>query len=59
MFTTFKTNREMTFEQLQEIMSLMERQKTTDKFVSTHLEIDGDFARIEVFIDGDGNVTLL
>ena len=59
MFTTFKTNREMTFEELQEVMALMEEQETTDKCVSTVLEINGNYAKILVDIDEDGNVTLI
>jgi hypothetical protein len=58
MFTTFTANREMTFEELQEIMLLMQDQETTDKIVDTRLFICGEFAEIEVSIDEDGNVTL-
>ena len=59
MFATFKTNREMTFEELQEIMALMENQETTDKFTNERCVIRGEYADIEVDIDEDGNVTLL
>lgn len=59
MFTTFKTNRELTFEELQEVMVLMENQETTDRDVSTSLSINGNFAKIVVDIDDDGNVTLI
>ena len=59
MFTTFKSNRELTFEELQEVMVLMENQETTDRDISTLLEINGNFAKIVVDIDEDGNVTLI
>lgn len=59
MFTTFKSNRELTFEELQEVMVLMGNQETTDRDVSTLLEINGNFAKIVVDIDEDGNVTLI
>lgn len=59
MFARFKATREMTFEELQEVMLLMENQETTDKYTSTEICINGDFAEIEVSIDEDGNVTLL
>ena len=42
-----------------EVLSLMENQETTDKYVSTSLNINGNNARIEVDIDEDGNVTVL
>lgn len=59
MFTTFKSNRELTLEELQEVMVLMENQETTDRDISTLLEINGNFAKIVVDIDEDGNVTLI
>ena len=59
MFTKFKANREMTFEELQEIMVLMEEQETTDKLTSTTISINGNYSNIEVEIDEEGNVTLI
>lgn len=58
-FTTFKANRELNIDELREVLSLMEEQETTDRFVSTLLDITGDNAHIEVEIDEDGNVTVL
>ena len=40
-------------------MVLMENQETTDRDISTLLEINGNFAKIVVDIDEDGNVTLI
>ena len=58
-FTTFKANRELDINELREVLSLMENQETTDRYVSTLLNINGDYAHIEVEIDEDGNVTVL
>ena len=58
-FTTFKANRELDINELREVLSLMEEQETTDRFVSTSLNINGDYAHIGVEIDEDGNVTVL
>lgn len=58
-FTTFRSNRELNINELKEILVLMENQETTDKYTSTSLNINGDFAKINVDIDEDGNVTLL
>ena len=58
-FTTFKANRELDINELREVLSLMEEQETTDRYVSTLLNINGDYAHIEVEIDEDGNVTVL
>ena len=58
-FTTFKSNRELDINELREVLSLMEEQETTDRYVSTSLDINGDYAHIEVEIDEYGNVTVL
>jgi hypothetical protein len=58
-FTTFKSDRSLDINELKEILSLMENQETTDKYVSTSLDINGDDAHILVDIDEDGNVTVL
>ena len=55
----FKSKRELDIDELKEVLILMENQLTTDKFVSTVLEIKGDYALIEAEIDEDGNVTIL
>ena len=58
-FTTFKSNRELDINELREVLSLMEEQETTDRYVSTSLNINGNDANIEVEIDEDGNITVL
>jgi hypothetical protein len=58
-FTTFKSNRELDINELKEVLVLMDEQETTDRLKNTSLEINGDFAKIEVDIDNDGNVTVL
>lgn len=58
-FTTFKSDRSLDINELKEVLSLMENQETTDKYVSTSLDINGDDAHILVDIDEDGNVTVL
>ena len=58
-FTTFISNRELNINELKEVLTLMENQETTDKYVSTSLDINGNDAYIQVDIDEDGNVTVL
>ena len=58
-FTTFKSDRSLDINELKEVLSLMKNQETTDKYVSTSLDINGDDAHILVDIDEDGNVTVL
>ena len=59
MFTEFYCRRKMSYEELKEVLSLMENQETADKFTDTEMQIDGDDAEINVKIDKDGNVTLI
>ncbi|WP_448755031.1 hypothetical protein [Agathobacter sp.] len=59
MFTKFYCKRKMSYEELKEVLSLMENQETTDKFTDTEMQIDGDDAKINVKIDKEGNVTLI
>lgn len=59
MFTKFYCRRKISYEELKEVLSLMENQETTDRYTSTALHINGDDAEIEVKIDEDGNVTLI
>lgn len=58
-FTTFKSNRELNINELREVLTLMENQETTDRDVSTSLDINGNDAHIQVNIDEYGNVTVL
>lgn len=58
-FSTFYTKRELDTDELREVLSLMENQDTTDRYVSTSIHIEGEYATIDVDIDEDGNVTLL
>lgn len=55
----FKSKRELNIDELKEVLILMENQITTDKYVSTSIKINGDYALIEAEIDEDGNVTIL
>lgn len=59
MFTKFYCKRKMSYEELKEVLNLMENQETTDKFTDTEMQIDGDDAKINVKIDKEGNVTLI
>lgn len=54
--TTFRCNRTLNINELREIPLLMENQETTDKYTSTSIHIDGDYAVIDVKIDKYGNV---
>lgn len=55
----FKSKRELNIDELKEVLILMENQTTIDKYVSTSIKINGDYALIEAEIDEDGNVTIL
>lgn len=55
-FTTFKCERELNINELREVLMLMENQETTDKYVNTSLDINGDYAHIQIEIDKDGNI---
>lgn len=59
MFVTFKCNRSMSIEELKEVLSLMENQETTDRYINTNLNIKGNDADIDVKIDEEGNIFLI
>ena len=59
MFAEFYCKRKMSYEELKEVLSLMENQETADKYTDTEMQIDGDDAKIRVKIDKEGNVTLI
>lgn len=59
MFADFYCRRKVSFEELKEVMTLMENQETTDRYVDTTIHINGNDAEIDVKIDADGNVTLI
>ena len=59
MSVKFRSDQELTIDELREVLLFMEGQVTTDKFVDTKLTIDGDHAKISVSIDEDGNVVML
>ena len=44
---------------VEEIIMFLENQKTTDKFVNTKMQINGNFAKFDVDIDEDGNVAFI
>lgn len=58
-FTTFCSQRSLNINELREVLSLMEQQESTDKYVNTVMHINGNYADIDVIIDKDSNVTLL
>lgn len=59
MFANFYCRRKVTFEELKEVLALMENQETTDRYTNCSLHIDGNDALIEVKIDKLGNVELI
>ncbi len=59
MFTEFYCKRKMSYEELKEVLRLMENQETTDRYTDTEIQINGDDANIRVKIDKEGNVTLI
>lgn len=58
-FTRFMCNRDMDINEIREVLSLMKNQETSDKYVNTSMIIDGEYAKISVEIDENGNVTLI
>lgn len=58
-FTTFTTKRPLNIEELREVLVLMANQETSDRNKDTYLDIDGDYAHIQVSVDDMGNVTVL
>jgi len=56
---TVTTKRPLGIEEVKEVLNLMENQETTDKFADTYLDIDGEYAHIQVSIDEGGNITVL
>lgn len=59
MFAEFYCRRKMSYEELKEVLGLMEYQETTDRLTDTKIQINGDDAKISVKIDKEGNVTLI
>ena len=55
---TLKRNK-ISSNELMELMGFVEQQETTDKEVNTTIECDGDYAKITLEFDEDGNITLL
>lgn len=54
-----KFNREVNTKELQEVLILAQNQDTTEKYISTGININGDYANIQVSIDELGNITVL
>ena len=52
-------NRDVTFNELLEVKQLVEQQETSDKYTNTVLHIDGNYATIDVEINGNGDITVL
>lgn len=51
-------NGTFTTEELKEILTLAENQETTDRYLSTKLHINGNYAVIDADIDSDGDITI-
>lgn len=58
-FVKVRTRRALNTAEIREVLSLMELQETTDKYIDTQLRINGDYAVIDVDIDEDGNIVVL
>ena len=58
-FVKVRTRRALNTDEIREVLSLMELQETTDKYIDTQLRINGDDAVIDVDIDEDGNIVVL
>lgn len=56
---TVTFNRDVTLNELLEVKQLLEFQESNVPYTDTKLNIDGKFAKIEVDIDGWGNITVL
>ena len=52
-------NRTVDSNELKEVMSLLEVQETTDRYENTILNINGEYAVIDVEIDDMGDITVL
>lgn len=57
-FSTFCSQRDLNINELREVLTLMENQESTDRYVNTVMHINGNSAEIDVGIDKDGNVTV-
>lgn len=58
-FTNFTAKRPLNINELREALSLMENQETTNRYTDSTISINGEYAKIDVDIDEDGNVTVL
>lgn len=54
-----KINKTVTLDELKELVTLVERQETTDRYENTELTIYGDNAVIDVKIGSMGDIELL
>lgn len=57
-FTTFCSQRVLNINELREVLALMEQQESTDRYANTMMHINGNYAKIDVGIDKDGNITV-
>ena len=51
--------REMTIDELKEVLIFAENQETTDREKNTKIEINGEYAKILVEVDEDGDFKVL
>ena len=51
--------RPLNTEELEEVLAFAKNQETTDKETSTTLEINGNYAKITIEVDEDGDFTVL
>lgn len=57
-FSTFCSQRGLDINELREVLALMEQQESTDRYANTMMHINGNYAKIDVGIDKDGNITV-
>ena len=54
-----KFNRTVDSDELREVIVLVDNQETTDKYTNALMNINGDYANIDVEIDEYGDITVL
>ena len=54
-----KFKRELNIDELQEVLEFAKIQETTDRETNTIIDIYGDFGKITVKVDEDGDFTVL
>lgn len=52
----FYSNREFDINEIKEILSVMENQETTDRYIDTCVHINGNYAELDITFDENGNM---